>query len=218
MLDTTSRLSAQEATAQPSRKRRKIWLQQLHQWHWISSAICLMGMLLFSITGITLNHAGQIEAQPKIIRINDTLPPALLASLLERDGQAQLAAPVTMWLNDRFDERIQNRKLEWSEDELYIAMPRPGGDAWLSIDLTTGELEYERTDRGWISYFNDLHKGRHTGAVWSVFIDAFAAACLVFCITGLLLLQMHSKHRPATWPTVALGLGVMLFSMIVFIH
>ncbi|NIV36045.1 MAG: hypothetical protein GWN58_43325, partial [Anaerolineae bacterium] len=36
----------------------RLWLGTLRQWHWISSALCLVGMLLFSVTGITLNHAG----------------------------------------------------------------------------------------------------------------------------------------------------------------
>ncbi|MBL8445053.1 MAG: PepSY-associated TM helix domain-containing protein, partial [Zoogloeaceae bacterium] len=44
-------------------KRRAVWLRTLHQWHWISSAICLFGMFLFAVTGITLNHAGAIEAR-----------------------------------------------------------------------------------------------------------------------------------------------------------
>lgn len=34
----------------------------LRQWHWVSSALCLAGMLLFAVTGITLNHATDIEA------------------------------------------------------------------------------------------------------------------------------------------------------------
>ena len=49
--------------------RRSLWLKTLHQWHWISSAICLMAMLLFSITGFTLNHAAQIESTPQVTRL-----------------------------------------------------------------------------------------------------------------------------------------------------
>lgn len=44
----------------------RLWLGTLRQWHWISSALCLVGMLLFSVTGITLNHAGQIESKPQV--------------------------------------------------------------------------------------------------------------------------------------------------------
>ena len=58
---------------------------------------------------------------------------------------------------------VAAREAEWSGREIYVALPQPGGDAWLSIDLATGEVQYERTDRGWISYLNDLHKGRNTG-------------------------------------------------------
>ena len=44
-------------------QRRGFWLRTLHSWHWISSAICLVAMLLFAITGITLNHSAAIEAK-----------------------------------------------------------------------------------------------------------------------------------------------------------
>ena len=37
-----------------AQQRRGFWLRQLHQWHWISAAVCLVAMLLFTITGITL--------------------------------------------------------------------------------------------------------------------------------------------------------------------
>jgi hypothetical protein len=99
-----------------------------------------------------------------------------------------------------------------------VALPRPGGDAWLRIDLASGEAEYERTDRGWISYLNDLHKGRHTGAAWSLFIDVFSVACIVFCVTGLVLLQLLANGRPSTWPLVALGVVVPALLAIFFIH
>src|SRR5690606_4715259 len=93
-----------------------------------------------------------------------------------------------------------------------------GGDAWLSIDLSSGELLYEHTDRGWIAWLNDLHKGRNTGTAWAWFIDVFAVACLVFCITGLFLLHLHGRQRPATWPLVGFGLVAPLLLIILFIH
>jgi uncharacterized protein len=219
MPDGSLRAAASEPAAETApKKRRKAWLQQLHQWHWISSAVCLIGMLLFSITGITLNHAGQIEAAPSTVRETDRLPTALLTTLSGANGQPHVPADVADWLSERLSVRLQDRALDWSHEELYIALPRPGGDAWISIDLGGGGVEYERTDRGWISHFNDLHKGRDTGVVWGGFIDVFAVASVVFCVTGLLLLQLHSRHRPATWPTVGLGLAVMLVITLVFIH
>jgi hypothetical protein len=117
---------------------------------------------------------------------------------------------------------VPERKLlhtaEWSLDEIYVSLPRPGGDGWLTIDRTTGAVEWERTDRGWIAYLNDLHKGRHTGWVWQLFIDVIAVAFLVFTATGLLLLQVHSSKRPATWPAVAFGFAAPIVLLVFFAH
>ena len=72
--------------------------------------------------------------------------------------------------------------------------------------------------RGWIAYFNDLHKGRHTGLAWSWFIDALALACIIFSLTGLFLLHLHSARRWSTWPLVGLGLVAPLIIMLLFLH
>ena len=88
----------------------------------------------------------------------------------------------------------------------------------MSLDRKSGEARYELTDRGWISYLNDLHKGRNTGTAWSLFLDAFAVACIVFCVTGLVLLQLLSHARPSTWPLVGLGLLIPVLITIAFIH
>jgi len=207
--------------SQHASRRRAYWLKTLHQWHWISSALCLLGMLLFAITGLTLNNASSITGKPDVTTRDAQLPAALLAQLKSansNDKSAPVPAPVAEWLDHEIQAQIVGRNLEWSADELYVSLPRPGGDAWLSIDLTNGAVEYEQTDRGWIAYLNDLHKGRHTGAVWSWFLDIFAIACLVFSITGLVLLQLHGSQRAATWPMVGLGVMIPVVLALLFIH
>lgn len=197
---------------------RSLWLGTLRQWHWISSALCLAGMLLFAVTGITLNHAAQIESRPQVDSRTTQLPEPLQASLLAETPEAGLPPPLQQWLEDELDLRLTGREAEWSDGELYIGLPRPGGDAWLSLDLESGEMEYEDTDRGWIAYLNDLHKGRHTGTAWSWFIDIFAAVCVIFSLTGLLLLQRQASVRPTTWPVTGLGLLLPLLIALLFIH
>lgn len=202
-------------------RRRAWWLKTLHQWHWLSAAVCLIGMLGFAVTGITLNHAGQIGAEPVVVTRDANVPLALLEGegVPDEDGaEAPLPSPLRKWIADEVDVRVGARAAEWSESEVYLSLPRPGGDSWLSIDRASGELVYEATDRGWVSYLNDLHKGRNTGAVWSWFLDIFAVACVMFTLTGLFLLQMHARHRPATWPMVGLGLVLPAVLALIFIH
>lgn len=201
-------------------RRRSFWLKHLHRWHWISAALCLVGMILFAATGITLNHAGQIEASPKVTVVEKRLPPALLEALAAAEGPDRRALPTPLgdWLAAELNVRSTGREAEWSADEIYLALPRPGGDGWVSIDLGDGQVRHEVTDRGWISYLNDLHKGRNAGAAWSWFLDLFAGACLVFCITGLFLLKLHAGGRPATWPTVGFGLVAPMLIALLLIH
>lgn len=201
------------------RTRRAFWLKHLHRWHWISSAVSLVVLLLFSVTGFTLNHAAQIEASPTVRRHAATLPPPLLKHLVDPGRKsAPVPGDVAEFVHAGTGADIAGRDGDWSDDEVYVSLPRPGGDAWVSIDRETGEVQYELTDRGWLAWFNDLHKGRNTGAAWRWFIDIFALACVVFAGTGLLLLKMHAAQRGMTWPLVALGFVLPLVLALLFIH
>jgi hypothetical protein len=202
------------------RARRAFWLKQLHQWHWVSSAICLVGMLGFAVTGITLNHAADIEGAPATTRATAELPAALAATVADEppSEDAAVSREVAVFVAAALSVDVAGRAAEWSDDEVYVALPRPGGDAFLTIDRASGAIEYERTDRGWISYLNDLHKGRNTGLAWKWFLDIFAVGCVVFCTTGLFLLQMHAGQRPGTWPAVGLGLVIPVVIALLLIH
>ena len=217
-----TRDSLDEATEprRRARARRAFWLKQLYTWHWISSGLCLVGMLLFTVTGFTLNHAGLFESRPQVSTREAVLPRDLSGMLaaLPASGQGRLPEGVRDWLAATLGIAAGDREAELSKTEILISLPRPGGDAFVSIGRLDGAVLYERTGRGWISYLNDLHKGRNAGQAWSLFIDVFAGACLVFCLTGLVLLQFHAGRRPATWPVVGLGLLAPLLIALLFIH
>lgn len=206
-----------------AKKRKAFWTKQFYAWHWISSAICLAAMLLFAVTGITLNHAGQIPAEPKVTERVIALPPELAATIAVPDEavadiEAPLPAELAAWLGKQIRTPLKGKPAEWSEFEIYLSLPRPGGDAWLAIDRETGEATHELTTRGAISYLNDLHKGRHTGAAWSWFIDIFSVASVIFCLTGLALLWVHSRRRPSTWPIIAAGVLLPVVIIVFFVH
>lgn len=178
-----------------------------------------MGMLLFSVTGITLNHAGWIESSPEVEVVEAALPESTLAQLVSASGSEDLPVTFETWLGEQTHYSISsNAHIEWSDYELYVSMPRPGGDRWFSVDLTSGEIYGEMTDRGWIAYFNDLHKARNTGFIWALFIDVFAIASIIFTMTGLLLLNKYSKGRKSTWPLILAGFMIPLLAIIGSAH
>ena len=211
-------MSASSTLPSPS---RAIWLKRLHQWHWISSALCLLGILLFAVTGITLNHAAQIESKPAVSRQKAALPAALASQLSafadsHADARAPLPPALAAWADNSFGIDSAGRDAEWSDGEAYLPLARPGGDAWLRIG--SEGAEYELTTRGAISWLNDLHKGRNTGAAWSWFIDILGVACLVFCITGFFIMKLHAVNRPSTWPVIGFGILAPVLLALLFIH
>ena len=221
--EDAERLKAEKAAkkAHKAKVRRLFWMTQARVWHWITGAATLIGMLLFAFTGITLNHAGQIEGKPAIVEKTAVLPAELLVQLGEApvDGEtAILPKPVADWLETELGAPVSRKTGEWSESEVYVGMPKPGGDAWLSIDRETGDVIFENTDRGAISWLNDLHKGRNTGPVWFWFLDIFSVAAILFCITGLVLLWMHAPRRPPTWFIVGAGLIVPALIAVFLVH
>ena len=204
----------------PRKGRKSFWLRQFYTIHWMSSAISLIGLLLFAFTGFTLNHASDIEADPVVVQGSGQLPNDLLPLIApddKPDGKKPLPPRVASWVAKTFKVEAGGTA-EWSAEEVYLALPRPGGDGWVSIDRATGAASSEDTDRGWISYLNDLHKGRNAGDAWGWFIDLFALACFVFALTGLILLWLHAAKRRITWPLVGLGLAIPAAIAIIFIH
>lgn len=201
-------------------RRQNRWLKLCLQWHWISSALAVFGMLLFAITGVTLNHAGQIGSNPEVVIVEDRLPETLVQKLVSYEHKKSRQAPedFTTFLSEKHGISLTGGALEWAEYELYVSSPRPGGDAWLSVDFETGELVYEETDRGWVAWLNDLHKGRNTGAIWVWFIDLFAFVCVVFCMTGFGVLWIYSRERAQIWPIVGAGVLVPILLAVLFVH
>lgn len=180
-------------------------------------------MIFFAVTGITLNHAASLGAKPRVTQTQARLPAELLTQIAVEPAQAAagkraLPPAVREWLGAQLGASPGGRKVEWQADEIYIDLPRPGGDGWLTIDRATGEIHQEVTTRGVVAWLNDLHKGRHTGTAWIVFMDFFSVVCVIFCLTGLALLVVHARRRPMTWPVVAAGLLLPVVIVIFFLH
>lgn len=194
------------------------WRNQLRQWHWISSAVSLMGLLLFSVSGFTLNHAAKIEAAPKVTKVESQVPKATLAGLASVSANVPLTASQATAIRGATGVDVRGATVDADDDGIYLTLSVPGVDSTLEISRVDGHATYERTDRGLIAVLNDLHKGRHAGAVWAMFIDLIAIACVVFSVTGLGLLWLYARGRRITWPLVALGLVLPFIIFLLFVH
>jgi len=215
MSDSTSMI---ESPSRARLSRSAFWKGQLRTWHWISSALCLAGLLLFAVTGFTLNHASSIEAQPTTETREIPLSTALLAMVAKARNGVPLEADVADAFERETNVAVAGRDAEVSDGEVNIDLAAPGVDSYITVDTAAGTASYERIHRGTIAVLNDLHKGRDAGPVWAVFIDVIAVACVIFSLTGLGLLWVHARGRSLTWPLTTLGLVLPAILFILFVH
>lgn len=197
---------------------KAFWARQLRQWHWISSAACLVLMLMFAVTGVTLNHADLFESRGEAVVHDIALPDALGRRLSKLPSQALVPDAVAAEIRRLTGADVTARKADNQYGEIVFDLAAPGQDRVLTIDLNAANMTYEVTNRGAVALFNDLHKGRHAGGAWKLLIDVSAAFFVVFALTGFGLLWLHARARASTWPLTALGIVAPLVVFILLVH
>lgn len=204
----------------PPRSTRAFWLRQVRLWHWVSAAFCMTALLVFAATGIALNHADLAEGEPAAVTRELNLPSAQLGALAAgpQEGAAPLPPALSTWLEKTLSAPVEGAIAEWSPDEVRLSLPRPGLERLVSIDRATGALTYEATDRGPVGALNDLHTGRNAPRAWAFVTDVLAAGIVFFALTGLALLWLQARGRPATWPLIAAGVAAPLLAILLILH
>jgi len=198
---------------------RATWMRWLTKWHWVSSALSLFCMLFFALSGITLNNAEYLESTTTaVVQHTGVLPKAVLDELNAQPDADGVVLPESLnaWLRANWRLAIYPKLTERNPDEIFIDLKRPGVDASLSVDRKSGAIQYQAEDHGWVAYFNDLHKGKNAGRVWSWFITLFGVGCVIFSVTGLLILQLHARARWTVWPVTVFGLLLPL--LLILLH
>lgn len=208
-------------THQPKKRSGKftLTLMTVRKWHWMSAALCFVCLLLFAVTGITLHHSKILLPKPIVSTVEGDLPQDMLVLInLPAEKKAPVvAAPIYEWFA-RKNIFLHPGRTEIKDGKLILLSGRPGMTVSLSLELETGHYKYETNDRGWMGYFNDLHKGKNTGDAWVYFIDLFAIACIIFSVTGFILLQRYANTRAKTWPLLIAGFLLPVFFMMFLIH
>ena len=157
----------------------KIKAKHLRKLHIYCSLISCTLLLVFSITGISLNHRAIFEATPKQT-INERV-----IDVIDKQNIDLLLQPENVSLSDK--------ELQTFILDNELSLPSPGKR--LELYIEDEKLVIERSDFGLVSQLNELHQGRYTSALWNVVSDITALVFIFIAITGVWLSLRDNKHR-----------------------
>lgn len=184
---------------------RSVWKRRFAKYsRWLhiytSMASCAV-VLFFAVTGLTLNHADWFGGTERTTQTMGHMNAAWTNTGPKDPSKLEIVEFL------RHTHGITGAVADVrSEDrDLSIAFKGPGYAADVLIDRATGKYELTESRLGFVAIVNDLHKGRDTGAIWKVVIDASAILLTLISLTGLLLLFFVYKHRAAGYLLMGLG-------------
>jgi len=186
-------------SAQSVRRRSLAWWVR---WaHVYVSMVGFVSLFLFAITGLTLNHASFFEGEGVPREIEGRMEAAWLD-----DGEGDVdRLAIVEGLRARHDVRGLVHDFLVDDQEILIVFKGPGYAADATIERDGGGYVLVEQARGFMAVLDDLHKGRDSGAAWSVFIDASAILMALTSLSGLwLLLYLRQRRGAALW-TAAVG-------------
>jgi hypothetical protein len=204
------------AHAQSLRRKLSIRFAKLMRWlHIYFSMFGLAAVLFFSVTGITLNHPGWVFGQ--VERRRDAEGQVDTRWIARTGGGAQNApevAKLEVVEHLRKSHSIRGALADFRVDdsECTVSFKGPGYSADAFIDRESGHYTMTELDHGLIALVNDLHKGRDTGAVWSLVIDLSAGLMIIISLTGLVLL-FYLKLKRVSGVVVAVAGTVVLAAL-----
>ena len=165
------------------------------RWLHVYSSTALFSLLIFfCITGVLLNHSNWISAETAQGTDEFQLPAPLSEQLLA-NPTAGLPA-LELFIEQHTDmTQASDVSIDRDAGEITFDYPLPAGFAFVTVLPEEGLIAVDYEKGNVWQLLNDLHKGRHTGPVWSWVIDISAAAIFLFSITGLIILLQATKFR-----------------------
>lgn len=165
-------------------------------------------ILLFAVTGVTLNHAN-FGAEPRVESSATEFPAALEESPSEEAvtrylrEQLKVGSPVTLY--KEFPEEIE------------VVFAGPGSRTHVIVDRASLSASIDSEDRGFLGKINDLHKAHETGRVWFWIVDITAVLLAISSISGLVTLATLPSRRGSGFLVGAIGLIAALVLYIVWV-
>jgi len=179
----------------------KIKNKTLRQIHIYCSLICCTLMLVFSFTGISLNHRDVFERDAQIqayqLPLVEVTAPALERLLLSADIVLSSTEIATLVNELEYEQRSPGKRVDF-----FIE----------SISEMT-QLTIESTDFGLISRLNELHQNRYTGTLWQVLSDLCSVIFILISATGIWLGLRDKKQRRNYLTLLSFSLISFIFLM-----
>ena len=212
--------SPAERRPRPAMSAGKHLRRLLAKWsRWLHIYLSMFGLatiLFFCATGLTLNHPDwffeestvQLEGELPVEWLHvDAEPPK------DWDGYdfAHEVDKLQVAEQLRAEHHLTGRLSDFLvfEDECEVTFEGPGYASTARIDRESGAYTLDVTSNDLVTIMNDLHKGRHTGEVWSWAIDVSAVIGVLVSLTGFVLifflrLRLKSGLMVALAGTIAL--------------
>lgn len=177
----------------------------LFRWLHIYLSMVSFGILFFfAVTGWTLNHADWFFGERPHTAVQKGQMKRAWVAPDAATGVAKLE--VVEYLRRVHGTKGLVGEFRVEDAQCTVAFKGPGYVADATIDRATGNYELLETRMGFVAIINDLHKGRDTGAGWSLVIDLSAGLMVVVSLTGMVLI--YFVKRKFVSGVVMAGVGV----------
>lgn len=186
--------------------------------HIYISLFAFTALVFFGITGVTLNHPSWfgVEAE-KTVQYeghldSKWLPPIATSSDGETaDAEAGVdKLAIVEHLRATHSLRGAVSEFRVDEYECLVLFKGPAYSADVVVQRDSRDYQATVTQLGVVAIMNDLHKGRDTGAVWSVVIDLVSIMTVVLSVTGLILIFYIKRKRNSGLITAVVGTIVLV--------
>lgn len=164
----------------------------LFRWLHIYLSMVSFGILFFfAVTGWTLNHADWFFGGRPHTEVQKG---QMMRAWVAPDGATGVAKlEVVEYLRRVHGTKGLVGEFRVEDAQCTVAFKGPGYVADATIDRATGNYEVSETRMGFVAIINDLHKGRDTGAGWSLLIDLSAGLMVVVSLTGMVLIYFVKR-------------------------
>jgi hypothetical protein len=183
--------------------------------HIYLSMVSFAVVFFFAVTGLTLNHANYFSSQVHTTAEKGNINTAWVKT---PDTTRIDKLAIVEYLRARQSIHAAMSDFRIDDGQVSVSFKGPGYAADVFINRETGAYDVSKTSAGWVGIINDLHKGRDTGAVWSVVIDVVAILMTLVSLTGMLLLLFIKRKRSSGLILALIGLALAYLVYKIGVH